>query len=226
MLGDKIQYTCTLLGYIITLLCRTERHVVHPYCGGIHCNNSVNKTVYLLLYVCQIALCFDIFLTWVQMVQKHNINHCPTKNDILFHVYFVQMLSLSGRAPRDVPINPAPCMSCAPDSWKALHSLWKSNTIPCESPALGCRGLSTTEPRTGLSWNLPQSFWARLGSIWAIKIKKVLPRKKHILPMDNQARKNNLKSTYMSGHLNSWNLDPSIPDFVAILNILLNTHNT
>ena len=47
MLGDKIQYTCTLLGYIIALVCRTERHVVHPYCGGIHCNNSVNKTVYL-----------------------------------------------------------------------------------------------------------------------------------------------------------------------------------
>ena len=162
-----------------------------------------------------------------QMVQKHT--HCPTKNDILFHVYFVQMLSLSGRAPRDVPINPAPCVSCAPDSWKALHSLWKSNTIPCESPTPGCRGLSTTEPRTGLSWNLPQSFWARIVSIWAIKIQmlqKVLPKKKHILPMDDQARKNNLKSTYMSGHPNSWNLDPSIPDFVAILNILLNTHNT
>ena len=47
MLGDKIQYTCTLLGYIIALVCRTERHVVHPYCGDIHCNNSVNKTVYL-----------------------------------------------------------------------------------------------------------------------------------------------------------------------------------
>ena len=29
----------------------------------------------------------------------------------------------------------------------------------------------------------------------------------------------------MSGHLNSWNLDPSIPDFVAILNILLNTQH-
>ena len=44
--------------------------------------------------------------------------------------------------------------------------------------------------------------------------------------MDDRARKNNLKSTYMSGHPNSWNLDPSIPDFVAILNILLHTHNT
>ena len=61
MLGDIIQYTCTLPGYIIALVCRTERHVLHPYCGGIYCNNSVNKTVYLLLYVCQIALCFDIF---------------------------------------------------------------------------------------------------------------------------------------------------------------------
>ena len=108
-----------------------------------------------------------------QMVQKHT--HCPTKNDILFHVYFVQMLSLSGRAPRDVPINPALCVSCAPDSWKALHSLWKSNTIPCESPTPGCRGLSTTEPRTGLSWNLPQSFWA----IKIQMLQKVLPRKKH-----------------------------------------------
>ena len=173
----------------------------------------------------RIALCFDIFFTWVQMVQKHT--HYPTKNDILFHFILSKCCHYQGGLqPRDVPINPAPCVSCAPDSWKALHSLWKSNTIPCESPTLGCRGLSTTEPRTGLSWNLLQSLWARIGSIWAIKIKKVLPRKKHILPMDNQARKNNLKSTYMSGHLNSWNLDPSIPDFVAILNILLNTHNT
>ena len=51
MLGDKIQYTCTLLGYIITLLCRTERHVVHPYCGGIHCNNLYTKMFTLVLYV-------------------------------------------------------------------------------------------------------------------------------------------------------------------------------
>ena len=223
MLGDKIQYIYTLLGYIITLLCRTERHVVHPYCGGIHCNNSVNKTVYLS------ALCAsDSSVFWLESRWYRSIITAPQKNDILFHVYFVQMLSLSGRAPSDVPINPALCVSCAPDSWKALHSLWKSNTIPCESPTPGCRGLSTTEPRTGLSWNLPQSFWARIGSIWAIKIQmlqKVLPKKKNKLPMDDQARKNNLKSTYMSGHPNSWNIDPSIPDFVAILNILLHTHN-
>ena len=223
MLGDKIQYTCTLLGYIIALVCRTERHVVHPYCGGIHCNNSVNKTVYLS------ALCAsDSSVFWLESRWYRSIITAPQKNDILFHVYFVQMLSLSGRAPSDVPINPALCVSCAPDSWKALHSLWKSNTIPCESPTPGCRGLSTTEPRTGLSWNLPQSFWARIGSIWAIKIQmlqKVLPKKKNKLPMDDQARKNNLKSTYMSGHPNSWNIDPSIPDFVAILNILLHTHN-